>query len=151
VYSALTALHLFAALLWLGGLLFLGAVGAPVLRTLEPGVRAQLFEALGVRFRAIGWVAIAVLVATGFAMVSRLGVFSAPGAFWTTPFGRALLLKWSVVAMMLVISALHDFKYGPAARTSERARRLSAWLGRANGALALALVYLAVLVAHRGE
>lgn len=150
MYSVLAALHLLAALLWLGGLLFLGAVGAPVLRTLEPAVRARLFEALGVRFRTIAWVAIGVLVATGLAMVSRLGVLSTPDLLWTTSFGRALVLKWSVVAVMLVISALHDFKYGPAARASERARRLSALLGRANGALALALVYLAVLVAHRG-
>lgn len=151
MYSALVALHLLAALLWLGGLLFLGVVGAPVLRRLDPALRAQLFEALGVRFRAIGWVAIAVLVATGIVMVASVGVLSAPATFWATPFGRALLIKWSLVAAMLVVSALHDFKYGPQARTSERARRLAAHLGRLNGALAVALVYAAVLVAHRGN
>ncbi len=151
MYTALATLHLLAALIWLGGLLFLGIVGAPVLRGLDRPLRAQLFQALGERFRAVGWVAIGVLVATGLVMIWRLGVFSAPASFWATAFGRSLILKWSVVATMLILSALHDFKFGPDARTSEHARRIAAHLGRANGALALVLAYLAVLVAHRGN
>lgn len=151
MYTAITALHLLAALVWLGGLLFLGIVGAPVLRRLDRPLRTRLFDAIGVRFRTVGWVAIGVLIATGLLMIWRLGIFAAPSAFWTTTFGRALLLKWSVILLMLFVSALHDFKYGPAARSSETARRIASLLGRANGALALALTYLAVLVAHRGN
>jgi len=63
VHSALTALHVLAALLWLGELLFLGVVGAPALQQPEPALRAQLFEALGVRLRTIEPAASGVLMA----------------------------------------------------------------------------------------
>lgn len=139
-----------AALLWLGGLLFLGLVGAPVLRELDQSLRARLFHALGIRFRTIGWIAITVLVATGIELVRRLGVFAAPLGFWSTAFGRALLWKWGIVAAMLALAAAHDFYFGPRARSSDRSRRIASVLGRLNAALAVALVYAAVLVAHRG-
>jgi copper resistance protein D len=54
-YAAVTA-HLLAALLWLGGMFFLGVVGAPVLRRVEPpALRQRLFHELGTRFRSVGW------------------------------------------------------------------------------------------------
>jgi putative copper export protein len=35
-YYINVTIHVLAAMLWLGGMFFLGAVGAPVLRTIEP-------------------------------------------------------------------------------------------------------------------
>ena len=65
-YWVNVTVHVFAALLWLGGMFFLGVVGAPVLRNVEdPALRRDLFVALGERFRTVGWVAIAVLLVTG--------------------------------------------------------------------------------------
>ena len=65
-YYVLVTIHVLAALLWLGGMLFLGVVGAPVLRAIEPpALRQRLFNELGRRFRTIGWIAIATLVVTG--------------------------------------------------------------------------------------
>ena len=44
-------------------LIFLGVVGAPVLRRVEPpALRQRLFHELGLRFRTVGWWAVAVLV-----------------------------------------------------------------------------------------
>ncbi|MBI2073074.1 MAG: hypothetical protein HYW06_07945 [Gemmatimonadetes bacterium] len=66
LYYASVTLHLLAALLWLGGTFFLAAVGAPVLRKVEPPeLRADLFQKIGVQFRLVGWVSIMVLVITG--------------------------------------------------------------------------------------
>ena len=59
LYFINVTIHVFAALLWLGGMFFLAAVGAPVLRRVEPpALRAELFRfmlallllAVGLRF-----------------------------------------------------------------------------------------------------
>jgi copper resistance protein D len=114
-------MHVLAALLWLGGMFFLGVVGAPVLRAVEPvELRQHLFHALGLRFRSVGWAAIAVLVATGLLNLRCRGLLRWEGvlgeeAFWRTSLGHALAAKLVAVAMMVIISATHDFALGPAA------------------------------------
>ena len=63
-YLAVVTVHIFAAMLWVGGTLFLVIVGAPALRAVEPeSLREQLFEAIGMRFRYVGWLAVAVMMA----------------------------------------------------------------------------------------
>ena len=66
-YYVNVTVHVLAALLWLGGMFFLGVVGAPVLRAVNPpALRQELFQRLGLRFRTIGWWAIGVLVILGY-------------------------------------------------------------------------------------
>src|SRR6185437_2938455 len=66
LYFATVSLHVLAAMFWLGGMFFLGIVGAPALRRVEPPeLRQRLFSTLGLRFRALGWGAVGVLLATG--------------------------------------------------------------------------------------
>src|SRR6476620_11404806 len=94
-YYVLVTIHVLAALLWLGGMLFLGVVGAPVLRAIEPpALRQRLFSELGRRFRAVGWVAVATLVATGTLMLNARGLLHGSvlgsAAFWHTAFGTTL-------------------------------------------------------------
>src|SRR5688572_10046332 len=121
LYYAVVTLHLLAALLWLGGMFFLGVIGAPVLRTVEPAaLRQHLFQQLGLRFRSIGWVAIAILVATGVAMLHLRGLLAWSGVmgdrdFWTSAFGHALAAKLAAVSAMITVSFFHDFVLGPAA------------------------------------
>lgn len=140
---------------------FLALVGAPVLRTIDPPrLRAALFRRIGERFRGIGWLSIAVLVATGIVNLHFKGlltasVWSGLGYWTTTAYGRVLGVKLVLVAAMLLVQAVHDFWLGPkAGRLSPgtppalRARRGAAWLARVNGLLGLALVYAAVVVAR---
>lgn len=162
-YFASVTLHVLAALLWLGGMLFLGAVGAPALRQVEPpALRAQLFHALGVRFRTVGWWCIAVLVATGVANLwfrgwLRLDADAAlfTAAFWRTGTGHALGAKLAAVTVMLVASAVHDFAIGPRAGLvpagspeALRLRRQASLLARANALVGVALVVAAVRLAR---
>lgn len=151
-------LHVLAALIWLGGMLFLGLVGAPVLRGLESvALRQQLFDALGRRFRTVGWAAIAIQLATGTLLLGYrgwLGAMADP-AFWRAPTGTTLALKLTVVGGMLLLSAHHDFVLGPAAGrvaagTPEATalRRRAALLARLNAALALALAWFAIQLAR---
>lgn len=149
-------------MLWLGGMFFLAAVGAPVLRRVEPpSLRAELFRGLGARFRAVGWVAVGVLLATGLLNLRLRGLLDADtladASFWSRPYGRALAWKLVLVAAMVSLSAVHDFVLGPRASRlvpgspeSLAARRRAAWLARINAALGVALVAVAVRLARGG-
>src|SRR5689334_7333788 len=60
IYLLNVTLHVLAAMLWLGGMLSLALVGAPVLRQVDPpALRAELFTRIGRRLRGVGWGAIA--------------------------------------------------------------------------------------------
>ena len=177
LYLANVTVHVLAAMLWLGGMLFLGAVGAPVLRGVEPpSLRAALFARLGLRFRTVGWAAIGVLVVTGlvnlhFAGVWRGGRWHDP-ALWSSPYGHTLAVKLAAVLAMIAISAVHDFVHGPAASrliavhdfwlgpmasrldagtpAAVRARRRAALLARVNAIVGLVVVIAAVRLARGG-
>jgi copper resistance protein D len=160
-YHLVVTLHVLAALLWLGGMFFLGVVGAPVLRAIEPAaLRQRLFHLLGVRFRTVGWIAIAVLVTTGTIMLRARGLLAWSGvlgaaAFWRTPLGVALAFKLAAVVTMIAVSAVHDFIVGPAASRADAGsaeaialRRRAALLARLNALVGLLLVIAAVRLAR---
>lgn len=156
-YASVTA-HVLAALVWLGGMLFLGLVGAPALRAVEPPrLRQQLFQAIGARFRVVGWTCIAVLVATGVLNLWFRGWLPLldDAGFWRGATGHALAAKLACVAIMLTSSAVHDFVDGPAASratpgspASIRLRRRAALLARTNALVGVALVAAAVRLAR---
>lgn len=162
IYWVNVTIHVFAALLWLGGMFFLALVGAPVLRHVEPPeLRARLFSSLGQRFRIIGWIAIAVLLITGTLNLYLRGMLTSESIgsahFWTTPYGRALMWKLFGVAGMLVVQALHDFRLGPAASRLTpgspemlAARRRAAMLARISALFGIIIVIAAVRLARGG-
>lgn len=161
-YYANVTVHVFAALLWLGGMFFLAAVGAPVLRRIEDErLRRDLFATLGRQFRAVGWAAIGVLLVTGtlnlwFRGMLRWEVLGS-GAFWATRYGQALAWKLGSVAVMLGVQAVHDFVLGPAAGRLEPGssealalRRRAGRYARINALLGVVLVIAAVRLARGG-
>ncbi len=162
-YWVSVTLHVLAAMFWLGGMIFLGVVGAPVLRAVEPpAVRQRVFQVLGERFRAAGWTAIAILILTGVINLHFRGLLVWSGvlgnpAFWRSTMGTALAVKLAAVAIMVVLSAIHDFVSGPAAGRlkagspeSIRLRRQAAIMGRVNAFLGIILVLAAVRLARGG-
>jgi uncharacterized membrane protein len=161
LYYANVTVHVLAAMLWLGGMFFLAAVGAPALRAIEsPPVRQQLFQQLGLRFRTVGWWAIGVLLVTGVVNLYYRGWLRWDGlldsaAFWNTSVGHSLALKLSAVTAMILVSALHDFWLGPMAGKlapgspeSAAARRSATMLARANALLGVVVVVAAVQLAR---
>lgn len=162
LYWLSVTLHVLAAMVWLGGLFFLGLVGAPVLRTLEPTLRRTIFDTLGTRFRAVGWTALGLLVVTGVANLRFRGLLQwdgvlGSGAFWTSPLGKALAVKLGAVVFIVVVGAYHDFFLGPASSRAEvgsreaaRYRRLASISGRITALAGLILVIAAVRVARGG-
>ena len=164
LYLASVTVHILAAALWAGGMLFLVLVIVPLLRTPVLRERAVgLLAALGLRFRSVGWWSLVVLLGTGTVNAA----FRAPSpdallgaAWWGTPFGRLLAQKLVLVTAILALSAVHDFVVGPrasallaAAPGSPRAVRwqhAARWMGRVNLLLAIAVIAMAVALARGG-
>lgn len=154
LYRLSVAIHVVSAVVWIGGMWFIGLVLAPELRKVEPGARTGLYHRVGLRFRAIGWTCIGLLVLTGVYNLSYRGVTW--DRFWSATFlqsrlGLTLAAKLTAVLAILVLSVLHDFVYGPRLRTLAPGgpqwtvlRKRIAWIGRANALLALVVVVLAV-------
>ncbi len=146
-------LHVIAAIFWIGGMLFLTLVVAPFLKTLELEKKREIYQVVGTKYRFWGWIALVILVVTGPVNLYYLGVtpdmlFDA--SFYTTPYGRRVLEKIGLVVVVLVSSVLHDFWFGPGARSSQSYSRIAMILGRANLLIALAIVVLAVMMRTGG-
>lgn len=163
LYYIVVTIHILAALLWLGGMFFLGLIGAPVLRAVEPpALRQKLFQELGSRFRSVAWIAIGVLLITGTINLYYRGWLHWAGvldsaAFWRTGTGHALAGKLVAVVAMIGASAFHDFILGPAAGRaapgSARAielRKRAARLARVNALLGILVVVAAVRLTRGG-
>lgn len=158
-YVVVVSLHVLAAMVWLGGMVFF-ALAAPELRRVgDDEVRARLFDGLGRRFRLVGWVCVGILVLTGVEQLRLRGWWGA--AFWRAvlldrgAFGTVLSTKLGLVVVMLVVQGVHDFWLGPRAGRADPGtpnaialRKRAAWLARANALLGLALVYAAVRLAR---
>lgn len=143
-------LHIVAALFWIGGMLFLTLVVAPFLKTIQDAKeRSRIYQIVGKSFRLWGWVAISILVITGpvnlYLMGMPLSNLIDP-SFHSTPYGKALDVKISFVVLIILTSLLHDFIFGPKARTSAGYSNIAKWLGRSNLFIALAIVLFAVII-----
>jgi uncharacterized membrane protein len=134
---AVRFLHVLAAITWIGGMLFIALVLVPVTRGLEDAaLRRRLVQAAGRRFRVVGWVALAVLVATGLVNLALRPELLGVPRFW---------VKAALVAAALVLSAVHDFVLGPRAGRPDlhpSARAQASWLARAEILVVLAIVAL---------
>ena len=144
-------LHILAAVIWIGGMLFLSLVAVPVLRQFEtPLVRRDLFRAMARRFRRLVWICIAVLIPTGIVNVLYYGNTVA-GA----PYMTVLHIKLGLVAFLILMGLLHDFVVGPrAGRAMSRDGlpptgadllmvSLAPWIGRFNLLLGIVILMLA--------
>ena len=101
----LTAIHLLAAIAWLGGMIFHIVVLDPVFRKNEVTFQSAFLLALmEQRFRKLVGTSIALLVLSGTAKACiLLGSFE---SLWTTSSGRYILLKIGLTGAMLVIFAV---------------------------------------------
>jgi len=153
-YVASVYLHILAAATWVGGIIFLVVVVVPALRRAP---NPELLREAVFRFRTVGWIAFAVLLATGLYNLHVRGIgwseLTAPG-YRASPSGKALLIKLASFAVVLVLQAVHDFSIGPRALAAleqgspeaQRLRKQAGWIGRVNGLITLVIVLCAVIV-----
>lgn len=134
---AVRFVHLLAVVTWVGGMLFIALVLVPVTRRLpDAALRTRLVEATGRRFRTVGWIALAVIVATGLGNLAlRPELLGAP----------RFHAKAGLVLLALALGAAHDFVLGPRAGrpgADPSARARASWVARVNVLVALAIVAL---------
>ncbi len=155
-YQLVVFIHVISAVMWVGGILFLGIVAVPAVRRLQSETRSALMSDLGRRFRNVGYTLLGVLVITGVFQSWAHGATVANvlnGTFFATPFGSTLGTKLIYVLLMLCVSVVHDFVVGPASvraasegRETESLRKTASWLARLTALLALAVVAYAVML-----
>jgi putative copper export protein/methionine-rich copper-binding protein CopC len=141
------ALHVLGAGAWLGTLLLVVLAGLPTAARLPTAERGPALAALVDAFSRVAIVAAGVVLATGaFAAWLHLGSLA---LLWRSVYGRTLLLKIALLAVVFAIGAYNQSLVRPAlvAHGEVGARRLqrSATLELAFGALVLLVT--AVLVA----
>ena len=110
MYSTLIVLHILAAVTWIGGMIFLSLVLAPLVRGRKAAPEFMaLFRSAALRFRPLVWVAIAVLLATGPMLLSLRGIHLTSPASWP----GVLTVKLMLVGLLLFLTLLHDLVFGP--------------------------------------
>lgn len=118
-------------------MLFIALVLVPVTRRLDdPALRTRLVHDLGIRFRAVGWIALAALLVTGgLNLWMHPVLLSSPRLHW----------KLGLVVLTLMLSGFHDFVLGPKAGVpgaDPSARTRASWVARVNVLVVLVIVAL---------
>lgn len=163
-HISIVLIHVLAAFIWLGGMFFIALVVVPILRKIEPPAkRSEILSVTAKRFRAVSWIAILVLLVTGLLNAINRGVtidlISTSGLF-SSYFGRVLTVKVTLVFIMVVLSAIHDFFLGPqltklidrslsdpdSLQRLKRNRKYVSWLARTNVMLGILVVACAVML-----
>ncbi len=88
------ALHLLAAVIWVGGMIFAhNSLRPAAMRVLEPPLRLELWVQVFRRFFVLVWISIAVLFVTGYWMLFQyFGGFSAAGVHIHIMHGAAIIM-----------------------------------------------------------
>ncbi|MDE3018301.1 MAG: CopD family protein [Nitrospirota bacterium] len=150
-------IHLTAAVLWIGGMLFLSLTVVPVLQqgTFAPH-RGPFFKAMALRFRRFVWLCILLLLVTGPPLLSRHVASLLDPTTWPP----IVYAKLGLVSLLLLLTAVHDLILGPAVgrlhTVPEQARtdrdrllvRSARWVPRISLLLALVILYAAAALAR---
>ena len=157
MYSTLVVLHILAAVTWIGGMIFLSLVLAPLVRGRKAAPEFMaLFRSAALRFRPVVWVAMAILLATGPMLLSLRGIAITNLASWP----GIVTVKLTLVALLLFLTLLHDLVLGPqvsrvrAIPDSQRTPseqivfKTARWLPRLSLLIALAVMIAAAMLAR---
>ena len=94
IHALAISLHVFGAVVWVGGMFAIYVCLRPALGTLEPPQRFRLLQATLRKFFPWVWISIVLLVASGYFMVfATFGGFSGIGMYiyWMQLFGWAMV------------------------------------------------------------
>jgi uncharacterized membrane protein len=157
LWLASLSIHLLAAVAWIGGMIFLAFVLAPIIR--GENVTAQhvaLFRSAARRFRVVAWLSIVSLVVTGPFLLQAKQMSLGVPADWPAVFR----IKIGLVGLLLLLTIVHDLYLGPRAgrltkipvadRTPFERRLITTgrWLARLSLLVALGVVVAAVVLAR---
>ena len=139
-------LHVFAASTWIGTLIVLVAAGITTAlgNTMESETRGPAIALLVNRFSTIALWSAGLLLLTGLTTAYRhLGQLS---ALWTSIYGKTLIGKLCLVAVVFSLGAYNNQRLKPSLGTEEAGRRLSRTATLEVAIAAIVLIVTAVLV-----
>ena len=151
--TAVAAVHVLAAAVWVGGTVVLVFIGVPTARLFEGENRARALRALGNGWRPLGWGALAVLAGTGLVLAGEAGVYSGRAS---AEFSAIFGVKMALVMLLAAGAYVHDFRLGPGLARQIREgrpqtlRRPLVVVGWLNFALTLTVPVLGTVLAHLG-
>jgi putative copper resistance protein D len=154
LYLTSVFLHIVAAMLWVGGNLFIIVVLVPAIK--DHSDRAQLFKLTGLKFRTAGYIALAVLFLTGIFNMYYRGVDFTWESLTQHAIGELGLYKIGLFLLIVFFSGLHDYLTGkkavqkriqdPNSPEIPKIRQQARLLGRINFLISLILVSLGIVM-----
>ncbi len=152
IYRISVFLHIFAFSIWFGGMIFISLILRPsIIRRQD---YPEIIDVVARKFSKIAWFFIfPVLFVSGFFnSYFRTGEIN-PFEWSKYAPGKIALVKFHLFVLILILSALHDFKLGPKAvelmksgTNPEKFRKLSGIVGRVNFLLGIVMLILGILV-----
>jgi copper resistance protein D len=106
-HALLTWIHLTSAAIWVGGSLFIGAVLAPILKTMSYSLeeRLQIMIKVGRKFNKIAIPSLIILISTG--IYNSTSYFSNHELLLSTSYGNWLTIKIILVIAIIITYVVH--------------------------------------------
>jgi copper resistance protein D len=106
-HALLTWIHLTSAAIWVGGSLFIGAVLAPILKTMSYSLeeRLQIMIKVGRKFNKIAIPSLIILISTG--IYNSTSYFSNHELLLSTSYGNWLTIKIILVIAIIITYIVH--------------------------------------------
>ncbi len=156
MYVIVTFIHIVAAMLWVGGMLFMALMLIPALRAQkDPRLTARLVSAVGKIYHRWGWGSLVTLLITGFMALHYRGVRHSSlmsKEFWQSSFGQTLEWKLMLFTLIVGLSLIHDHVIGPQhtrmsgpggdRKKAEKLRKQASYMGRLTLLISLIMVLL---------
>jgi len=105
--ALLTWIHLTSATIWVGGSLFIGAVLAPILKTMSFSLeeRLQIMIKVGRKFKKIAIPSLIILIVTG--IYNSVPFFNNYEMLFSTNYGNLLTIKIILVIAIIIAYIIH--------------------------------------------
>ncbi|MGQ0790873.1 MAG: CopD family protein [Nitrosopumilaceae archaeon] len=105
--AIITWIHLTSAAIWVGGSLFIGAVLAPILKTMSYSLeeRLQIMIWVGRRFNKIAIPSLIILIGTG--IYNSYSFFNNFELLFSTSYGNLLTIKIILVMALIITYIIH--------------------------------------------
>ncbi len=105
--ALLTWIHLTSAAIWVGGSLFIGAVLAPILKTMSFSLeeRLQIMIKVGRKFNKIAIPSLIILIVTG--IYNSVSFFNNYEMLFSTNYGNILTIKIILVIAIIIAYIIH--------------------------------------------
>lgn len=154
IYITSVFIHIIAACLWVGGMLFLMFAFIPGIKK-HPD-KVNLILRVSQKYRVAGGVSLVMLFITGIIQLEYRGVQWTFEYFTSSPFGKIAGLKILDFTGIVFISLIHDYYLGsrtieawknnPEHHKTIQLRNRSRLLGRVSFLIALIAVFLGVIL-----